>query len=377
VARDYYEILGVSRDASGEEIRSAYRKAALKYHPDRNPGDEDAEEKFKEAAAAYEVLSDLEKRRRYDMFGYEGLRGVPVREFDTFADIFEAFGDILGRSPFEDVFTDFFGKGRTVGEEIRRRGANLKCQVELTLEEVAEGAEKTIELTRPLRCQTCGGSGAKRGTLPSRCHSCAGRGEVEQVHGFFSIRTTCPRCGGEGKVIESPCPDCRGTGTIKGKREIKVRIPPGVEAGSRLRIQGEGEDGVRGGPTGDLYCFISIKKHPLFERDADDIICNLPLTFTQAALGAHAEVPTLKGLKTIKIQKGTQPGEAIRLKGEGLPNLGGYRRGDLVLRVFVEVPRKLSKEQEKLLGQYAQTEEETASSFRREFYRKLRSHFKL
>jgi molecular chaperone DnaJ len=377
VARDYYEILGVSRDASSEEIRSAYRKAALKYHPDRNPGDEGAEEKFKEAAAAYEVLSDSEKRQRYDVFGHEGLRGVPIRDFDTFGDIFEAFGDIFAGGPFENVFSDFFGRGGTVREEIRRRGANLKCQVEISVEEVAEGVEKTIELTRPVRCQSCGGSGAKRGTSPSRCRSCAGRGEVEQVHGFFSIRTTCPRCKGEGEIIESPCPDCRGTGTVKGMREIKVRIPPGVESGSRLRIQGEGEVGIRGGPSGDLYCFISVRKHPFFERGGDDLICDLPLTFTQAALGAHVEVPTLKGLKTIKVQKGTQPGEAIRLKGEGLPNLGGYRRGDLIFRVLVEVPRKLSKEQEKLLAQYSETEEETASSLRKEFYRKLRSHFKL
>jgi molecular chaperone DnaJ len=376
VARDYYEILGVSRDASSEEIRSAYRKAALKYHPDRNPTNKEAEENFKEAAAAYEVLSDPEKHRRYDTFGHEGLRGVPVRDFDSFSDIFEAFGDIFGGGAFGDVFSDFFGRGRTVREEIRRRGANLKCQIELSLEDVAEGVEKTIELTRPVRCQSCSGSGARRGTSPSPCHTCAGRGEVEQVHGFFAIRSTCPRCKGDGEVIESPCPDCRGTGTVKGKREITVKIPPGIEAGSRLRIQGEGEVGERGGPSGDLYCFISVRKHSLFERDGDDIICNLPLTFTQAALGAHVEIPTLKGLKTIKIQKGTQPGETIRLKGEGLPNIGGYGRGDLVLRLFVEVPRKLSKEQEKLLSQYAQAEEETASSFRKEFYRKLRTYFK-
>lgn len=377
MARDYYEILGVSRDATSEEIRSAYRRAALKYHPDRNPdNNRDAEERFKEAAAAYEVLSDPEKRRRYDMFGYEGLRGVPVRDFDSFTDIFEAFGDIFAGGPFESVFSDFFGRERVARQEVRRRGANLKCQVELTLEEVAEGVEKTIELTRPVRCQSCGGSGAKRGTAPSCCHTCGGRGEVEQVHGFFAIRSTCPRCKGDGEVIESPCPDCRGTGTAKGKREITVRIPAGVETGSRLRIQGEGEVGPRGGPSGDLFCFISVKKHAFFERDGDDIICNLPLTFTQAALSANAEVPTLKGLKTVKIQKGTQPGETIRLKGEGLPNMRGYGRGDLVLQVFVEVPRKLSKEQEKLLTQYAQTEEETASSFRKEFYRKLRSYLK-
>jgi len=375
--RDYYEILGIDRNASQEEIKAAYRKAALKYHPDRNPGDKEAERRFKEAAEAYEVLRDPEKRRLYDAYGEEGLKGTSFTHFSTgsIEDIFSAFGDLFGGEGFfgrGSLFEEFFGT-RTRGP---RRGPDLRIELTLSLEDVAEGARKTVEVRRSEICRACGGTGAEPGSRPVRCSYCRGRGEVVQRQGFFSIRSTCPRCQGRGEVIERVCVACAGRGKVPGRRRLVIQVPPGVADGEQLRLHGEGEPGDNGAPPGDLYCFIRVKRHPFFERSGDDIICRIPISYTQAALGAEIEAPALGKKVRVKIPRGTQSGEFLRLRGMGLPSLRGRGRGDQLVQVIVEVPKKLSPKEEECLRELAKIEEENSHSARKGFFARLRRYFK-
>ncbi len=349
--RDYYEVLGVAKDASPEDVKKAFRKAALKYHPDRNPGDKEAEGKFKEVAEAYEVLSDPERRSRYDRFGHEGLSGVATRGYTSADDIFDAFADIFGE---DSLFSSFLGGARSRARG--RRGANLRAEITIEFEDAARGCEKSVDIRRSARCATCGGTGAKAGTKPVACRGCGGRGVVLQAHGFFSIQTPCPHCRGAGQVIEDPCRDCRGSGHVQEKRQIKVRIPAGIDDGTRMRVAGEGEPGSDPSLTGDLYCDIFVKPHAFFERDGKNLFCEIPVTFSQATLGAEIEVPTLAGPTKMHVPAGTDSGQLFRLRRQGLPDLEGGGQGDQIVRVSIEVPKKLSPKQEELLREFAKTE---------------------
>lgn len=365
--RDYYEVLGVEKNASKAEIKKAYHKLALKFHPDRNPGNAEAEQKFKEAAQAYAVLSDDDKRAQYDRFGHVG-DGAGMGGFTDVEDIFSAFSEIFGGS---SVFGDFFGGGtrtRTRG----RRGASLRCAVELDFTAPVEPTEKTISLKRNETCETCNGSGAKAGTSPVTCKQCNGAGVVMTSAGFFSMRSTCPVCNGRGEVIEEPCETCGGQGRELKDREITIKIPAGIEDGMTMRITGEGEAGENGGPRGDLLCEVHFRPHPLFKRAGADVYLELPIGFAQAALGAKVEVPTLRGRSELRVPKGTQGGQVMRMKNEGFPKLDGYGRGDQLVEVIVEVPKKLTKDQEKLMRKYAETEEQNITPERKTFLDKVK-----
>ncbi|NWF91983.1 MAG: molecular chaperone DnaJ [Syntrophaceae bacterium] len=343
--KDYYRILGVSRDASEEEIKRSYRRIAMQYHPDRNPGDKDAEEKFKLASEAYEVLRDPEKRRIYDHYGIEGLKGTGFTGFRGFDDIFSAFGDI---------FEDFFGFGTTYSRRRTRArpGADLRYDLTISFYDAAFGKDTEIEIPKTVSCEVCNGTGAKPGTQPTTCPACRGTGQVTRSQGFFTISTTCGHCRGEGRVISHPCKECRGVGKVKTKRKIQLKIPPGVDTGSKLRIRGEGEEGERGGPPGDLFVFLYVEPHDFFSRDGDDIVCQVPIAFTQAALGAEIEVPTLNGKRTLTIPRGTETGDVFKIKGEGFPRLKGSGRGDQVVQVIVKTPKNLTKRQEEILREF-------------------------
>jgi len=362
--RDYYEVLGIGRNANDEEIKKAYRKLALKYHPDKNPGDNESEEKFKESAEAYEVLRDPEKRSLYDHYGHEGLRGTGFQGFTGFEDIF---------SSFSDIFEDFFGFG-TGGRkrETSRRGSDLKYDLQISFLEAAFGKEAEIEIERPEECQNCKGSGAKPGTSRLQCHVCGGRGQIIRSQGFFSISTTCYQCNGEGTIIKESCKECNGRGRIRETKKILVKIPRGVETGSRIRLKGEGERGIKGGPYGDLYIFIHVEPHPFFERDGDDVICQIPISFSQATLGSEIEVPILEGSKKLTIPAGTQTNETFRLKGEGFYHLHGSGRGDLLIQVVVKTPTSLTKRQEELLREFAEISGEEISKKQKNFFQKLK-----
>ena len=344
VKRDYYEILGLIRNASEEEIKKAYRQMALNYHPDRNPGDKGAEEKFKEAAEAYDVLRDPNKREIYDFYGHEGLKSTGFTGFRGFDDIF---------SSFSDIFEDFFG----FSPRSTRRGADLRYDLKISLFDAAFGKEIDIEVEKKVRCEVCNGTGAQAGSTPQTCPHCHGRGQVNRSHGFFSISTTCPHCGGEGRVIPNPCKSCKGTGLVRERKNVTLHIPPGVESGSRLRLREEGEDGERGTPPGDLYVIIYVEPHDFFAREGDDIICRIPISFILATLGGEIEVPTLDGRKKIHIPRGTQPGEIFSLRGEGIHHLHARGRGDLIVQAVVQIPEALSNEQEALLKKFAALEE--------------------
>jgi molecular chaperone DnaJ len=361
--RDYYEILEVPRGASDEDVKRAYRKLAMKYHPDRNPGDMEAEERFKEASEAYEVLRDPEKRHIYDRFGHEGLRGAGFSGFRGFEDIFSSFGDI---------FEDFFGfSPREWGRRSRARtGADLRYSLTLTLAEAAQGKEMQIPVDRHETCSGCQGSGSRPGTGPTVCPTCNGRGQIIRTQGFFSISTTCGQCYGQGQVITDPCDTCRGTGRVKVKKKLDVKIPPGVDTGSRLRLRSEGEPGENGGPPGDLYVDILVEPHEFFERQGDDIFCQVPVSFSQAALGARVEVPTLDGEETLEIPKGTQSGTLFRIRGAGMPRLMGHGRGDLVIQAMVKTPTKLSKQQKELLRALAEMSGEELEHRKKGFWKK-------
>jgi molecular chaperone DnaJ len=352
--RDYYEVLGVERGAGGEEIKKAYRKLALKFHPDRNPGDKTAEEKFKEAAEAYEVLRDSQKRNIYDQYGHQGLEGSGFSGFGGFDDIFSSFGDI---------FEEFFGFGMGRGQSGRgRKGADLRYDLTLSFMEAAFGTETEIDVRKSERCDACKGSGCKPGFQPEGCSQCNGTGQVTRSQGFFTVRTTCPSCRGAGQVITHPCKACKGHGQVQTQKKVSVKIPAGVDNGSRLRLTGEGETGFQGGLPGDLYVFIGVENHEFFKRDDTHIYCEIPISFIQAALGDTITVPTLDGEKPLEIPKGTQPGDFFRFQGEGIPSLRTSRRGDLVVRVNIKTPTSLNKKQEKLLKEFAQIEKSKLSS---------------
>jgi molecular chaperone DnaJ len=370
--RDYYDVLGVERGADGDEIKRAYRKLALKYHPDRNPDDAEAEARFKEAAEAFEVLGDLEKRRRYDQFGHEGLRGSGVGQYQSAEDIFGAFGDIFGEGGLGSIFGDVFGFRSRGGP---RRGPSLQMRVVLTFDEMARGTEKTVLLRRREICDVCAGSGAKPGTEPVTCATCGGHGEVRQSQGFFSIRTACPRCGGAGQLVAEPCPECRGEGRVLKGTELTVKIPAGIEDGTRLKIAGEGEQGDTGGSRGDLLVLVSVEDHDIFERHGRDLLCELPIGMAQAALGTSVPVPTLEGSKSLKVPRGTQSGDIRTMAGLGLPDVRGYGRGDLHVRLVVEIPKKLNKRQEELLRELADTEEQNVSPRRKSFLERAKEYF--
>jgi len=347
--RDYYEVLGVERAASEQEIKSAYRKQALKYHPDRNPDSTEAEERFKEAAEAYAVLADPNKRQAYDRFGHAGVSGAGADGFDPsvftgFEDIFGGLGDVFG-------FGDIFG-GRRAGS---RRGADLRYDLELSFEEAASGAETTVQIPRQEACETCHGSGAAPGTTSVTCPRCQGRGQIRFQQGFFTVARTCNQCRGQGSIVSKPCADCRGAGRVQKTRKLTVRIPAGVSTGQRLRLTGEGEAGATGAPTGDLYVVLHVQEHTFFQRDGADLHCEIELGYPLLALGGSMQVPTLDGSAPVDIPAGTQTGTVFRLRGKGLPDLGGRGHGDILVTVRAAVPTRLSKEQRKLLEAFAAT----------------------
>ncbi len=379
-SRDYYEVLGVARSATPDEIKKSFRKLALQFHPDRNKDDPTAEEKFKEAAEAYEVLSDADKRKIYDQYGHAGVRqGGHARGFSNFEEIFQHFGDIFGMGGGggrSSIFDEFFGAFTGAAPNSRRqRGASLKCQIEISLEEAAGGTERTIEVTRNEHCGECGGSGAAAGSSPVACPVCRGKGVVHQSQGFFSIRTTCGRCHGEGKVIERPCRRCRGAGAEKVKKEITVRVPAGVDSGTQVRISGEGEPGPRGGPRGDLYCIVQVKPHPLFERDGEDLHLEVPVSFTNLVLGTRIDVPTLSGPATLTVPARTAANTVMRLRGKGMPSLRGGAPGDLLVRIAVDMPKKLTRRQEELLRELQNLDDENVSPERKSFLGKVKDLF--
>ena len=374
VKRDYYEVLSVSRTADGEEIKRSYRKLAMKYHPDRAAGEgvdkAEAEIKFKECAEAYEVLSDPNRRQRYDQFGHAGMSGSGQHDFSHMdvTDIFSMFDEIFGGA----------ARGRAGAAQARqaanRRGFDLETQVELTLSEVATGAEKTIEFEKQDLCETCKGSGAKAGTSPTVCVQCGGQGRVAQqgFGGMFRMVTTCPNCRGRGSVIRDHCNSCGGTGRQLKKRVVTVKIPAGVHEGQAVRIAGEGEPGENGQPAGDLHCYIAVRPHPVFSRHNNDIVCQVPISFTEAALGGQIEVPTLKGTEKLEIPHGTQHGEVFKLKAKGLPDIRTSRTGDEVVQIMIEIPRKLTDRQKTLLKEFAASEDEKVMPQRKGFLDKLK-----
>ena len=348
--RCYYEILGVERTASDETIKKNYRKLAMLYHPDKNPGNQEAEEKFKEAAEAYEILSDSAKRQRYDRFGHEGLKGSDFQGFSSFDDIF---------SNFNDIFSDFFGtrhQGRSRTRSSARPGADLRYDLTISFMDAAMGVSMDIDVIKNTACQECNGTGSEPGQKASVCSYCNGRGQVLQTQGFFSISSTCPQCHGHGQTITHPCPSCKGSGKTKITRTVNLKIPAGVETGSRLRLRGEGEAGENGGPSGDLYVFLEAEPHEFFDRHDDDLYCQISIPFTQAALGTKIEIPTLTGSEKLKIPKGTQPGTIFRLKGKGISHLRGTGRGDQIIETVVTIPKDLTKRQEELLNEFASLE---------------------
>jgi molecular chaperone DnaJ len=347
--RDYYEVLGIPKNASDQQIKSAYRKQALQYHPDRNPGDHAAEEKFKEAAEAYAILADADKRSRYDRFGHAGVSSQAGAGFDP--TIFADFGDIFGGLGDMFGFGDIFGGGRRRGGA--ERGSDLRYDLEITFEESAKGVETTIDVPRLESCENCHGTGSAPGSAPSTCPQCKGHGQLRYQQGFFTVARTCGQCRGSGKVITKPCTSCKGEGRTTHQRKLTVKIPPGISAGQRLRLHGEGEGGLAGGPPGDLYVFVQVTDHPFFRRDGNDLVCEIPLNFTTLALGGSIEVPTLDGPEAYKVPEGTQSGTTFRLRGKGMPDVSGRGRGDLYFAVQAVTPKKLSKDQKSLLEQLA------------------------
>ena len=344
--RDYYEVLAVSKTATEVEIKKAYRTLAVQYHPDKNPGDATAEEKFKECAEAYAVLSDPQKRAQYDRFGHQGMGGGGFDPgFSNIEDIFDLFG-----------FGDMFG-GRQRTRSSVQRGSDLRYDLEITLEDAANGKDEKLEIPRLETCPECTGSGAEKGTTAENCIACAGSGQTRYQQGFFSVMRTCPNCSGKGKIIRNPCKECRGQGRIEKENTLEIKIPAGVETGSRLRVTGEGEAGVNGGPAGDLFVVIHVAEHETFERQGANLYSAVPISFAQAALGADIKVKTLDGEEDLKVPPGTQTGTVFRIKAKGMPELGGRGRGDLFVAATLITPKSLSKEQRKLLEQLADVED--------------------
>jgi len=370
--RDYYTVLGVSKDASADDIKKAYRKQAMANHPDRNPGDKAAEDRFKEAAEAFEVLSDDQKRAIYNQYGHDGLkgRGAGGQQFNDLGDIFEQFGEMFG---FGDVFG---GGGRRGGGANRaRKGGDIQIETSITLLEAARGVTKTLEFERHELCSLCHGSGAKAGSTPDTCSTCRGSGQVIQSQGFFRVQTTCPYCRGAGKIVRDKCTKCKGAGfeTKVVKEEIEIRA--GIDNGMSMKITGGGEPGLNGGPSGDLYCEVKVKAHPLFHRDKMDLRCEVPISYTQAALGAEIEIPILEGKHMLTVPAGTQPGDVFRLDGFGMPHPQRRGRGDLLVQVTIDVPRKLNAQQQQLLRDLAELEHAHVTPQRKTFFDKLKTFF--
>lgn len=373
--RDYYEVLGVNRDASDDDIKKAYRKLAMKYHPDRNPDSKEAEEKFKEVKEAYEILSDSQKRAAYDQFGHAGVdpnaaggRGGPGG-FGGFGDFSDAFSDIFG---------DIFGGGRGGSGRQVFRGADLRYNMEITLEEAARGCERQIRIPAHQRCDVCHGSGAKPGTQPKTCQTCGGHGQVRMSQGFFSVQQTCPTCHGTGKQISDPCTKCHGAGQVKTTKTLNVKIPAGVDEGDRIRLAGEGEPGENGGPNGDLYVVTHIKQHAVFQRDGMDLHCEMPISFATAALGGEVEIPTLDGMAKVKISPETQTGRVYRLRGKGIKAVRGNTFGDLMCHVVVETPVNLTDRQKELLREFEDISQHDAAKHNpraKSFMDKLKDFF--
>ena len=373
--RDYYEVLGVGKNASADDIKRAYRRMAMKYHPDKNPDDKEAEAKFKECAEAYEVLSDQEKRQRYDQFGHEGLRGIGMRDYThmRWQDIGSIFEDISG---FDEFFGDIFGtRSRRARRAGPTRGYDLETSVELTLNDIAKGAEKTIEFARQDICPECNGTACAKGTTPGRCPTCAGTGRVAKGGGFFQMVSTCRQCGGSGQVITNPCRKCKGTARVPKKRIVNIKIPAGVHEGQGIRVTDEGEPGRGGGPRGDLYCYVRIKLHEFLQRDGNNLVAVVPISFTQAALGATIDVPSLDRTKRLKIPPSTQYGSIFRIKGQGLPDVRTGRTGDELVQIIIETPTKLNAKQQQLLREFAKTENKSVCPKSKSFYEKLKKYF--
>ncbi len=362
--RDYYEVLGVERSADGDMLKKSFRKLAMQYHPDRNPGDKAAEDKFKEASEAYEVLSDSEKRARYDRFGHQGVEG------------FGGGAGFSGQVNINDIFGEIFGDifGGSGGRSRRNRGADLRYNLELTFEEAAFGTEVSVKIPRLKRCETCEGTGSK--TKQRRtCPTCAGAGELRFTQGFFAVARTCNQCGGAGQVVSDPCKTCKGSGRVEAQGELTVKIPGGVDTGTRVRLAGEGELGEQGGSPGDLYVVVQVKDHSIFHREDNEVFCEVPITFAQATLGAAIQVPTLDGMHELKIPEGTQSGKVFRLKGKGIPNVHGGPRGDQHVRVEVETPQNLTAQQRELLEAFAKACNEEVSPRAKSFFGKVKTLF--
>jgi molecular chaperone DnaJ len=364
--RDYYEILGVRKDASPEEIKKAYRKAAAAHHPDRNPGDDSAVERFKEAAEAFDVLSSAEKREIYDRFGHAGLKGRQVgpRDFHDVGDVFSAFGDL-----FEGFFGGGFDRG---GGRRPQRGDSLRTTLQIDLKDAAFGCTREIEIERAELCGKCDGNGMKPGTVPETCSYCSGRGQVVQAHGFFRVQTTCPACRGQGQIIREKCPSCNGSGREHKRVRIEVKVPPGIDNGMQLCLRGEGDPGNNGGPRGDLFCDMRVAAHPLFQRDGHDLRCRVPVSFTQAALGTDIDIPLLDGTHRLEVPPGSQPGEIFKLRGRGMPDPHSRRKGDLLIELQVEVPKRLTPRQEELLRELAELEQKEVGPHHKSFFEKLK-----
>ena len=369
--RDYYEVLGVDRTAAESDVKKAYRRLAMKYHPDRNPDDDDAEERFKEATEAYQVLTDDAKRQRYDQFGHAGVEGAANGGFNAggFTDI----GDIFG-----EVFGDIFGNGGGRGRSSMRRGADLRYSLDLTLEQAVGGDSVDIRVPVLATCEDCDGSGAARGTSAATCPDCGGRGQIRVSQGFFSLQQTCPRCRGAGRVILDPCRACGGQGRVERRKTLAVKVPPGVDTGDRIRLSGEGEAGLNGAPSGDLYVQVEVADHPIFSRDGTHLYCDVPLKFADAVLGAEIDVPTLNGRVKLKVPPETQTGKLFRLRGRGVPAVRGGPTGDLLCRVVVETPVRLSEKQKDLLRQFKDSLEAngtTHSPKETSWFRSVKSFF--
>lgn len=366
--RDYYEILGVGRDATAQDIKRAYRKLALQHHPDKNPGDSSAEEKFKEAAEAYSVLSDADKRARYDRFGHAATQGFSGFDPAIFSDFSDILGDFFG-------FGDLFGSSRGGRRSYSQRGADLRYDLKISFQEAAFGLKTKIKIPRQETCESCSGSGAEPGTGPSPCPVCHGAGQVRYQQGFFSISQSCGQCRGTGRILKNPCASCRGAGRVRKEKILEVKIPAGVEDGSRLRISGEGESGLNGGPSGDLYVMLGVEEHDFFQRQDNDLYCEIPIGFTQAALGAEVTVPTLEGETKLRIPEGTQTGSRFRLRGKGIQGLNGRGRGDQFVSVRVVTPERLTKEQRQLLEKFAQICKEEYSPQDKSIFGKVKEIF--
>ncbi|PYJ94550.1 MAG: molecular chaperone DnaJ [Verrucomicrobia bacterium] len=373
--RDYYEVLGIGRNASDEEVKRAYRKLAVKFHPDKNPDDPHAEEKFKELGEAYDVLMDPEKRAAYDRFGHAAFAPGGIGFGGGFHDPFDIFREVFGGGFGGGIFETFFGGAGTRTED-RHRGSDLRYDMEITLEEAAFGVQKEIEIEKLGICDKCDGTGAEPGSRAVTCPTCRGRGQVISSRGFFQVSQTCPRCRGAGEIIEKPCPQCRGEGRVEKRSRVTLKIPAGIREGSRLRSSSNGEAGIRGGPPGDLYVVIHIKEHKVFQRDGDSLYCEVPIPFSVAALGGEVDIPTLEGKAHLKVPAGTQSGQMFKLRGKGISNIDGRSRGDLLARLIVEVPSRLNAEQRRKLEEFAALCGDDNTPLWKSFFERAKEFFK-